>query len=134
MLMALTSHLVVIDLRQGRISTADIRAMRLLRRTAAVFFDLLGASLLARLSPLSSKVAKTRKWIKACLLRPLSGRREGGDRLAAAPTPSQTFQHLRRPSPSATHHCRFAHVRPSGPPPTSKWLVTVSVFRSTTAT
>ena len=68
--------------------------MRLLRRTAAVFFDLLGASLLARLSPLSSKVAKTRKWIKAYLLRTLSERREGEARLAAAPTPSQTFHAL----------------------------------------
>jgi hypothetical protein len=41
--------------------------MRLLRGTAAVFFDLKGASLLARLSPLPSKVAKIRKWIKAYL-------------------------------------------------------------------
>jgi ribonuclease HI len=46
----------------------------------------------------------------------------------------QQFHALSRPSTSVTRHCRLAHVRPSGPPPTSKWLVTVSVFRSTTAT
>jgi hypothetical protein len=34
---------------------------------------------------------------------------------------------------SKWHYGCFAHVRPSGPPPTSTWLVTVSVFRSTTA-
>jgi hypothetical protein len=47
-----------------------------------------------RKSHQSKEVAKTRKWIKAYLLRTLSERREGGDRLAAAPTPSQTFHAL----------------------------------------
>jgi hypothetical protein len=87
-------RLALADLSGGVSEFATKGAMRLLRGTAAVFFDLLGASLLARLSPLSSKVAKTRKWIKAYLLCTLSERREGGDRLAAAPTPSQTFHAL----------------------------------------
>src|SRR3981189_547222 len=68
-----------------------------------------------------------------CWVRSVNGERVGIDSLRL-PTPLRRYMHLRRPSPSATHHGRFAHVRPSGPPPTSKWLVTVSVFRSTTAT
>jgi len=55
----------------------------------------------------------------------VNGERAGIDSLRLPP-PLRRSMHLRRPSPSATHHGRFAHVRPSGPPPTSKWLVTVS--------
>jgi hypothetical protein len=81
-------------MRQAKFNCREQGNALIEARAAAVFFDLLGGSLLASLSPLSSKVAKTRKWIKAYLLRTLSERREGWDRLAAAPNPSQTFHAL----------------------------------------
>jgi hypothetical protein len=85
---------------------------------------------------LSIECAKNRMWLKAYLVRTLSGPRDVGSTCRGSNS-SQTFHALQATvasSDSSLCHCRLAHVRPSGPPPTSKWLVTVSVFRSTTAT
>src|SRR5580658_5984715 len=103
-------------------STYANRAMRLLRGTVAAFLTsgahpFLLASLLSR--RMSRKPEDGPE--ATCCGRSVNGERVG-DRLAAA----RTLSRLRRTSPSATHHGRFAHVRPSGPPPTSKWLVTDS--------